>query len=97
MDLRMDMILLILSILKSINPVLPIFAPLKAKSPSPVHMKTVELILTPQEAFDDALFTEALYQKLKLKNDGSVFIQPTKRSIDAPARARLSCVYNVRS
>jgi len=57
-------------------------------------MKTVELILTPQEAFDDALFTEALYKKLKLTNDGSVFVQPVKRSIDARSRqviVRVQC------
>ncbi len=37
---------------------------------------------------------KALYQKLKLKNDGSVFIQPTKRSIDARSRqviVRVQC------
>lgn len=57
-------------------------------------MKTVELILTPQEAFDDASFTEALYNKLGLKNDGSVFVLPVKRSIDARSRqvvVRVQC------
>lgn len=48
--------------------------------------KTEEVQLTPQEAFDEQLFSSALYQKLKLPNDGSVFLNPIKRSIDARGR-----------
>src|SRR5689334_14652600 len=49
-------------------------------------MKTVELSLRPEEAFDENIFPGILYQKLGLKNDGSVFVIPTKRSIDARSR-----------
>ena len=49
-------------------------------------MKTVELSLRPEEAFDENTFPGILYQKLGLKNDGSVFVVPTKRSIDARSR-----------
>lgn len=48
--------------------------------------KTEEVQLTPQEAFDEQLFSSVLYQKLKLPNDGSVFLNPIKRSIDARGR-----------
>ncbi len=57
-------------------------------------MRTVEIILKPEEAFDDSLFTSTLYQKLGLKNDGSVFVHPLKRSIDARSRnviVRVQC------
>jgi uncharacterized FAD-dependent dehydrogenase len=49
-------------------------------------MKTVELTLRPEEAFNETIFPDILYQKLGLKNDGSVFVIPTKRSIDARSR-----------
>lgn len=49
-------------------------------------MKTVELTLSPEEAFDEAIFPAILYQKLGLKNDGSVYVHPVKRSIDARGR-----------
>ena len=47
--------------------------------------KTIEISLTPQEAFDDAVFPQALHQKLNLNDDG---IKPRvlKRSIDARSR-----------
>lgn len=57
-------------------------------------MKTVDVTLTPEEAFDDNLFPAVLYQKLGLPMDGSVFVTPLKRSIDARGRAiivRLQC------
>ena len=46
-------------------------------------MRIVELTLWPEEAFNEQLFPEILYQKLGLKNDGSVYVNPIKRSIDA--------------
>lgn len=48
--------------------------------------KTKEIILTPQEAFDETLFTSTLYQKLKLPTDGNLYVHPLKRSIDARGR-----------
>ncbi|HEY9008955.1 NAD(P)/FAD-dependent oxidoreductase [Ohtaekwangia sp.] len=57
-------------------------------------MKTVELVLTPQEAFDEAQFETLLYKKLGLKKDGSVYVQPVKRSIDARSKhvvVRVQC------
>lgn len=48
--------------------------------------RTVELQLTPQEAFDESLFKPALFTKLTIPNDGSVLLQPLKRSIDARGR-----------
>lgn len=53
-------------------------------------MKTVEIVLTPEEAFQKDVFPGILYQKLSLPNDGSVFVHPIKRSIDA--RSRRVCV-----
>ncbi|MBL0745473.1 NAD(P)/FAD-dependent oxidoreductase [Chryseolinea lacunae] len=49
-------------------------------------MKTVELTLRPEEAFDETIFPAILYKKLGLPNDGSVFVVPVKRSIDARSR-----------
>jgi len=49
-------------------------------------MDVKEIILTPQEAFDEQLFDDVLYQKLRLPRDGTIFVKPTKRSIDARAR-----------
>ena len=57
-------------------------------------MKTVELVLTPQEAFQEDLFTESLYRKLNLKPGGEVNVVPLKRSIDARSRqvvVRVQC------
>ena len=48
--------------------------------------KTIELQLNPQEAFDELTFKSTLFSKLKLSDDGSVLINPLKRSIDARAR-----------
>ncbi len=49
-------------------------------------MRIVELTLKPEEAFDEQRFNAALYNKLGLKDDGSVFVHPVKRSIDARSR-----------
>ena len=57
-------------------------------------MKTIELVLTPEEAFREELFPEILYKKLNVPNDGSVFIRPVKRSIDARSKnvvVRMQC------
>jgi uncharacterized protein len=53
-------------------------------------MQIVELTLWPEEAFNDDLFPGILYDKLGLKQDGSVYVNPIKRSIDA--RAKKVCV-----
>jgi uncharacterized FAD-dependent dehydrogenase len=45
--------------------------------------KTIEVQLSPQEAFDEDAFKPALFQKLGIQDDGSVFINPIRRSIDA--------------
>lgn len=45
--------------------------------------RTAEVQLSPQEAFDEALFKPALYKSLGLKDDGSLYITPLKRSVDA--------------
>jgi uncharacterized protein len=57
-------------------------------------MRTVELVLKPEEAFDEAKFKALLYSKLRLKQDGSVFVNPIKRSIDARSKdvvVRVQC------
>ena len=45
--------------------------------------KTIEVQLSPQEAFDERAFKPALFDKLGIKDDGNVFINPLKRSVDA--------------
>jgi uncharacterized protein len=52
-------------------------------------MRTEEIALWPEEAFNDELFPEILYQKLGIKNDGSTIVNPIKRSIDARGRKTL--------
>jgi uncharacterized FAD-dependent dehydrogenase len=57
-------------------------------------MPIKELVLKPEEAFDEEKFTSLLYKKLGLKEDGSVFVHPVKRSIDARSRnvvVRIQC------
>ncbi len=44
--------------------------------------KTLELTLTPEEAFDEQQFNSSLYRKLKL-SDSEWYVKPLKRSIDA--------------
>lgn len=45
--------------------------------------RTVELSLTPEEAFNEELFDALLRNKLALSPDDDVVLQPVKRSIDA--------------
>jgi uncharacterized FAD-dependent dehydrogenase len=57
-------------------------------------MNQVELTLWPEEAFNEELFPSILYEKLQLKNDGSVYVKPLKRSIDARGKkviVRMQC------
>ena len=57
-------------------------------------MQTTELILSPEEAFNEEYFIRALYKKLGLPDDGSVRVVPLKRSIDARSRqviVRVQC------
>lgn len=49
-------------------------------------MDTKEVVLTPEEAFDQNEFFPALYRKLALPDDGSIAVRPVKRSIDARGR-----------
>ena len=49
-------------------------------------MTVHDLILHPQEAFDDDVFPGILYKKLNLPNDGQLIVRPVKRSIDARGR-----------
>ncbi len=53
-------------------------------------MKNVDLVLWPEEAFNESLFPDILYEKLGIKNDGGVYIHIVKRSIDA--RSKKVCV-----
>lgn len=48
--------------------------------------KTVEVILSPEEAFDERQFKQVLYNKLHIPADGSLIVNPLKRSIDARSR-----------
>ena len=57
-------------------------------------MKIVELVLKPEEAFDEVKFNTLLYSKLGFKQDGSAFVRPIKRSIDARSKnvvVRIQC------
>jgi hypothetical protein len=49
-------------------------------------MRTQEIILTPEEAFDAIRFQDNLYAKLSLKKDGDWWVRPLKRSIDARSK-----------
>ncbi|NBW38726.1 MAG: FAD-dependent oxidoreductase [Cytophagia bacterium] len=49
-------------------------------------MQVKELILTPEEAFDEVHFLNTLYHKLSIPQDGDLVVQPVKRSIDARGR-----------
>lgn len=63
-------------------------------------MKIAELTLWPEEAFDESKFPAILYDRLKIKNDGSVFITPLKRSIDARGKkviVRFQCAILTRA
>ena len=48
--------------------------------------KTIELVLSPRQAFDEEHFKAILYEKLNLQPNGPVVPQPLKRSIDARGR-----------
>lgn len=57
-------------------------------------MRTVELTLKPEEAFDEQHFIAHLYHKLGLDSDGTFLVIPAKRSIDARSRnviVRVQC------
>jgi uncharacterized FAD-dependent dehydrogenase len=57
-------------------------------------MKLVEVVLKPEEAFDEALFRPALYRKLGIIDDGNTFVNVTRRSIDARSKdiiVRMQC------
>lgn len=49
-------------------------------------MRTTEIVLTPEEAFNEGDFQATLYQKLDIERDGDFYVKPIKRSIDARAR-----------
>lgn len=49
-------------------------------------METKEIVLLPEEAFNEELFQSTLYLKLGLKQDGDFYVRPVKRSIDARGR-----------
>ena len=57
-------------------------------------MRTAEVTLSPEEAFDEQRFPAILIEKLGLPADGSIHVIPLKRSIDARGRrvsVRLLC------
>lgn len=57
-------------------------------------MKIIEVVLKPEEAFDEVQLNTLLYSKLGIKQDGSVFVRPIKRSIDARSKnvvVRIQC------
>lgn len=57
-------------------------------------MKLAEIVLSPEEAFNEDIFPAILYQKLGIKSDGHVYVKPLKRSIDARSRnvvVRIQC------
>lgn len=49
-------------------------------------MQTKEIVLLPEEAFNEELFYSSLYQKAGLKQNAELVIKPVKRSIDARAK-----------
>jgi uncharacterized FAD-dependent dehydrogenase len=57
-------------------------------------MRTVELVLKPEEAFDEVKFNALLYKRLGIRPDGDVVVRPVKRSIDARSKnvvVRIQC------
>ncbi len=48
--------------------------------------KTIEVQLSPQEAFDESQFKQALSRKLNLAEESNLVIHPIKRSVDARGR-----------
>jgi uncharacterized FAD-dependent dehydrogenase len=53
-------------------------------------MRTADVTLWPEEAFDESLFPDILYERLGLKKDSSAWVTPIRRSIDA--RGKRVCV-----
>lgn len=49
--------------------------------------KTTEVILSPEQAFDDASLKPLLFKKLGIRDDGSVFLNLQKRSVDARGKS----------
>jgi uncharacterized protein len=49
-------------------------------------MQSKELLLSPEEAFDEDRFQDVLYEKLKLRKGGEQWVRPVKRSIDARSK-----------
>lgn len=57
-------------------------------------MPLKEIILSPEEAFDESQFMTSIYQKLGIKQDGDQWVRPIKRSIDARGKktvVRVQC------
>lgn len=57
-------------------------------------MRTADLILQPEEAFNEKLFPDILYERLGLNREDGVRVKPVKRSIDArgrKVRVRIQC------
>jgi uncharacterized FAD-dependent dehydrogenase len=57
-------------------------------------MKLVEVVLKPEQAFDEVLFRSTLYSKLGIRDDGNTFVNVVKRSIDARSKhviVRVQC------
>jgi uncharacterized protein len=46
-------------------------------------IRTVEVDLKPEEAFEEPIFRRAIFERLRIKDDGSIFLHPVRRSIDA--------------
>lgn len=53
-------------------------------------MRIADITLWPEEAFNESLFPGILYDRLGLKQDGSLRVVPVKRSIDA--RGKKVCI-----
>lgn len=49
-------------------------------------MRTVDITLAPEEAYNESLFPDILYERLGLKRGEGVSVKPVKRSIDARGR-----------
>ncbi len=49
-------------------------------------LKTIEVQLSPQEAFDESQFLRVLSDKLHIPEDGTLIINPVRRSVDARGR-----------
>ena len=48
--------------------------------------KTIEVQLSPEEAFDESQFKHVLSDKLHIPEDGQLIINPSRRSVDARSR-----------